>query len=412
MLRGGLRVFTTLDPVLQKAAEDAVASRLYDLDKLEVAQHHRTTVADNPVEGSLVAIDPRTGEVHALVGGRDFHTTPFNRAVQSQRQPGSAFKPIIYAAALESGLLPSSLLDHLDDPIESSTGGWLPADEHEAPTYTLRQALVVSSNRAAARLLQQIGISSAQYYAKQLGITSPLPSIPSLALGTAEVTLLDLTSAYGVFANNGKFVQPVLMTRVEDSSGETLWAASKTETQVLRPATAFLMSSMLADVVSRGTGSGARAEGFKLPAGGKTGTTNDSADAWFVGYTPKLVAGVWFGRDQPEEILRHATAATIAVPAWARFMKQVTGADKPEWYSAPADFEKVPICQVSGMRATNACRLAAANHQGAVVDDYFPKGTSPKEPCSVHVEQFALPGSVPPPSVQPIATTGVAPGIP
>jgi penicillin-binding protein 1A len=171
------------------------------------------------------------------------------------------------------------------------------------------------------------------------------------------------------------------------------------------------MSSILADVITRGTGSEARAQGFKLPAGGKTGTTTDSVDAWFVGYTPKLVTGVWFGRDQPEPIARHATAATIAVPAWARFMKEATANDRPDWYSVPPEFEKVAICQTSGMRATSACRVAAANHQGAVVDDYFPKGLSPKEPCSVHVDEFALPGDVDQPGGQPIGTPG-APGLP
>jgi penicillin-binding protein 1A len=331
------------------------------------------------------------------------------------RQPGSAFKPIVYAAAIENGLVPSTVLDHLDEPIESPKGGWIPADEHEAPSYTLRQALVVSSNRAAARLLDQVGISTAQRYARQLGISSPMPSIPSLALGTAEVSLMDLTTAYAVFANNGVFTPPVLITRVEDSQGDVLWQAARTAVPVLRPTTAFLMSSMLADVVNRGTGSTARAEGFKLPAAGKTGTTNDSADAWFIGYTPRLVAGVWFGRDQPAEILRHATAATIAVPAWARFMKQAVNSDGARWYNAPAELEKVMICQTSGMRATSACRLAAANRLAVVVDDYFPKGTSPKEPCPVHVEQLALPGEIEKPIDQPVVTTGVtpvAPGLP
>jgi penicillin-binding protein 1A len=412
MLRGGLRVYTTLDPRLQKAAEDAVENRLAELDAQE--RSLRKPRSDgNSIEGSLVAIDPKSGEVLALVGGRDFHRSPFNRAVQALRQPGSAFKPLVYAVALENGMVPSTVLDHLDDPIPASGGTWLPADEHEGSTYTLRQALVVSSNRAAARLLQRVGVSAAQYYARRLGITSMLPPIPSLALGTAEVSLIDLTTAYGVFADNGALVAPHLIARVEDNSGEVVWRSSTTAVQILRPGTAFLMSSMLADVISRGTGSQARSQGFKLPAAGKTGTTNASADAWFVGYTPNLVAGVWFGRDQPEPIMGRATAATIAVPAWARFMKQATASDPPDWYQMPSDFEKVSICQVSGMRATSACRLAAANRQGGVVDDYFPKGTAPKEPCSVHVDQLALPGAVAQPTApQPIATTGAVPGAP
>src|SRR5262249_1165064 len=161
----------------------------------------------------------------------------------------------------------------------------------------LRQALVVSSNRAAAQLLQRVGIGATQYYAKRLGITTPMPSIPSLALGTAEVSLLDLTTAYGVFAGHGALVPSHLIKRVEDGAGDVIWQSSTTAVQILQPGTAFMMSSMLADVVNRGTGSQARALGFKLPAAGKTGTTNGSVDAWFIGYTPNIVAGVWFGRD-------------------------------------------------------------------------------------------------------------------
>ena len=407
VLRGGLRVYMTLEPRLQRLAEDAITARLDELDAQEAKARRKRS--DNVVQGSLVAIDPRTGEVLALVGGRDFHQTPFNRAVQALRQPGSAFKPIVYAAALENGYLPATLLDHLDEPVEAGKGEWMPAGEHEATSYTLRQALVKSSNRAAVRLLEQVGISATRFYAKQLGITTPTPSIPSLALGTAEVSLIDLTSVYGVFADNGTLMPRTLISRVEDSAGDILWQPSSPPQQVLHPATAFLMSSMLADVINRGTGSEARGRGFKLPAAGKTGTTTDAADAWFIGYTPNLVAGVWFGRDQPEEIVPRASAAKVAVPAWARFMKAATANHRPDWYQPPSSLEKVPICQVSGMRATQACRLAAANRQGAVIDDFFPKGTAPREPCSVHVERFTLPGVVEMPiGPQPAATTGTA----
>jgi penicillin-binding protein 1A len=280
------------------------------------------------------------------------------------------------------------MLEHLDTPIAAAEGLWLPAGEHEADSYTLRQALIVSSNRAAAQLLQQVGTSTAQYYARQLGITAPIPSLPSLALGTADVSLIDLTSAYGVFANNGTLVPHTFISRVEDASGELLWQAAPRAVPAVSPDTAFLMSSMLADVVNRGTGSGARAQGFKLPAAGKTGTTDDFADAWFIGYTPKLVAGVWFGRDQPAPIASNGIAAAVAVPAWAAFMKQATAGDKPEWFPAPPDLEKVGVCQGSGMRATPECRLAAANHETVVVDDYFPVGTAPKEPCTLHTVQL------------------------
>jgi 1A family penicillin-binding protein len=402
VLRSGLRVYTTLDPGLQRAAEDAITGRLAELQAQERGQR-KSRSQEDPIEGSLVAIDPRSGEVLALVGGRDYHETPFNRAIEALRQPGSAFKPIVYATALEHGMVPSTILDHLDDPIAAVGGAWLPADEHEGATFTLRQALIVSSNRAAAQLLQRVGMGATQYYAKRLGITTPMPAIPSLALGTAEVSLMDLTTAYGVFADKGALVPTHLISRVEDGAGDVIWQSSTRAVQVLRPATAFMMSSMLADVINRGTGTQARAQGFTLPAAGKTGTTQDSVDTWFIGYTPNLVAGVWFGRDQPEPIQYRATAARIAVPAWARFMKQATAGHRPDWYPVPSDLEKVTICPVSGMRATNACRAA-----GAVIDEYFPKGTAPK-PCSVHSLQLTPPIQTGPPEPQPVSTSGAAP---
>ena len=277
VLKGGLRIYTTIDMTLQRHAEEAIAARLSQLDKT------------NNLEAALVAIDPRTGEVLAMVGGRDFHTSSFNRAMQAKRQPGSAFKPLLFAAAIEQGYTPSSQVTGMDTPIHTAQGDWLPSGEHEAASYTLRQALTVSSNRAAARVMQLVGITTTQTYARRLGISSPLPAVPSLALGTGEVTLLDLTSAYGAFANSGIIAPHTLITRIEDRNGNIIWQSSLDHHpyRAVRPGTAYLMSSMMADVMNRGTGSRARTEGFKLPAAGKTGTTDDYGDAWFVGYTPQ-----------------------------------------------------------------------------------------------------------------------------
>ena len=378
VLRGGLRVYTTLDMRLQKSAEDAITRRLEELDPDAKAAANASRL-----EAGLVAIDPHTGEMLALVGGRDFHRSSFNRAIQAQRQAGSAFKPLLYAAALEQGYAPSSLITNLDTPIPSGSGPWLPQGEHEAESYTLRQALTVSSNRAAARLMQLVGISTTQSYARRLGISSPLPSVPSLALGSADVSLLDLTSAYGAFANDGVVAPHILIRRVEDRSGEVLWQENRQPYRAVHPGTAYLMSTMLADVMDRGTGTGARAAGFRLAAAGKTGTTDDYSDAWFIGYTPRLLAGVWFGRDRPGPIMRRGFAATVAVPAWARFMKEATAGDKSEWFKPPIDVERVTICRASGLRASDDCRLAAVQ-KGDVYDDYFRMGTAPYENCPVH----------------------------
>jgi 1A family penicillin-binding protein len=363
VLRGGLRVYATYDPEMQRQAEAAVATRI-----AEIVKRRR---AARDLQASLVAMDPVTGDVRALVGGRDFRASSFDRATQAHRQAGSAFKPIIFASALERGFSPGTILRDLDAPIISGSDSWLPADGHDQSEYTLRGALKVSSNRAAAQLLQQVGVSTAIYYAQRLGIESQLPTVPSLALGTGEVTLLELTAAYTAFANRGNVAGPRLITRVEDANGTSIYIAGERHTQAVNPTTAYLMSSMLADVISSGTGAAARAAGFKLPAAGKTGTTDNYADAWFVGYTPHLVTGIWFGLDRPAPIMRGGFGSVVAVPAWGRFMRAATAGDKPDWYEMPADVEKVTICRLSGARATDACR-----HQADVYSVTMQNGTA------------------------------------
>jgi penicillin-binding protein 1A len=373
VLKGGLRIYTTIDMALQRQAEEAIATRLSQLDKTK------------SLEAALVAIDPRTGEVLAMVGGRDFHTSSFNRAMQAKRQPGSAFKPLLFAAALEQGYMPSSQVTGLDTPIHTAQGDWLPSGEHEAASYTLRQALTVSSNRAAVKVMQLVGITTTQTYARRLGISSPLPGVPSLALGTGEVTLLDLTSAYGAFANSGIIAPHTLITRIEDRNGNILWQSSleRHPYRAIRPGTAYLISSMMADAMNRGTGSRARTEGFKLPAAGKTGTTDDYGDAWFVGYTPNLVAGVWFGFDEKKKIMNRGFAGTVAVPAWAQFMKKATAGSAPDWFEMPSDVERIAVCRKTGMRASTECRTFVSEDGHANVhEDYYLMGTGPYESCT------------------------------
>ena len=411
VLRGGLRVYTGYDPDMQCAAEASIDSR--------IAQITKTHKSAADLEASLVALDPVSGEVRALVGGRDFEATSYNRATQARRQPGSAFKPIIYAAALERGMAPASILKDLNEPIMTDAGPWLPQGEHESSEYSLRTALKLSSNRAAAQLLQRVGVSQAITYAQRLGIESKLPNVASLALGTGGVTLLELTSAYSVFANQGVATTPHLITRVDDANGVSIWTDVVSTHQAVTAATAFLMSSMLADVITSGTATGARAAGFKLPAAGKTGTTDDYTDAWFVGYTPHLVTGVWFGLDKPAPIMNRGFAAVVAVPAWADFMKKATAHDAADWFAQPADVEKVAICRTSGLLATDACRrgwtgmdyvqaglsempgvavggaaprTAAAKTGSTVYEDYFSVGTAPTEPCPMHSGGQNVPG--------------------
>jgi 1A family penicillin-binding protein len=368
-LTGGLRVYTTLDFEVQRFAEQSVAKRLAELDKKQRS--------GAPLQAALVAIEPSTGYVRAIVGGRDFTESSYNRATDAKRQPGSAFKPFVFAAALEAGFSPGSMIDGLDAYIPSSSGAYLPGGEHEVTSTSLRSALVHSSNRAAVHLLQRVGLGATIDLAHRVGLDD-LPSVPSLALGTGEVSLLNLTSAYTAFANGGVLQSPVFVRRIEDAEGRVLYRGEEVGRRVLSESTAFLMASMLSDVVNHGTGYGARQAGFSLPAGGKTGSTDDHADAWFIGFTPKLAAGVWVGFDRPSQIMRRGFASVVAVPAWAGFMKNATHGDKSEWITRPAGVAQIRRCRLSGGLAGEYCEL-----HGEVFNDLVSIGRAP-DLCALH----------------------------
>jgi 1A family penicillin-binding protein len=368
-LTGGLRVYTTLDSEVQRFAEQSVAKRLTELDKRQRS--------GAPLQAALVAIEPSTGYVRAIVGGRDFRESSYNRATDAKRQPGSAFKPFVFAAALEAGFSPGSMIDGLDAYIPSAQGAYLPGGEHELESTSLRSALVHSSNRAAVHLLQRVGLGATIDLAHRVGLDD-LPSVPSLALGTGEVSLLNLTSAYTAFVNGGVLQSPVYVRRIEDSEGRVLYRGEEVGRRVLSESTAFLMASMLSDVVNHGTGYGARQAGFSLPAGGKTGSTDDHADAWFIGFTPRLAAGVWVGFDRPSQIMRRGFAAVVAVPAWAGFMKNATHGDTAEWISRPAGVSQIRRCRLSGGLATEYCEL-----YGEVDNDLVSIGRAP-DLCPLH----------------------------
>jgi 1A family penicillin-binding protein len=389
---GGLKVYTTVDMVMQQAAELLVEDALIEVENRRASRRKKGESHDEtPLEGALVALDPKTGHVRALVGGRSFESSHFNRAIQAKRQPGSAFKPFVYAAALEQGWSPASIIDRLDEPIQTLQGAWMPEDEHATtPSMTLRTALRTSSNRAAVRLLEEVGIPQTVGYAKRLGV-GLVPSVPSLALGSGEVTLEGMTAAYATFASAGVHRTPVFIRRVEDREGQVIYEAPSNDLQVVSEQTAFLLSSMLSDVLNYGTAWKARGVGFMLPAAGKTGTTNDYVDAWFVGYTPKLVAGVWIGFDQPKTIIGGGYAGEIAVPLWGRFMKAATRGDRPEWFPTPKSLIGVAVCRISGLLPANGCSdvevvndAGEVSHRSMVITDYFLRGKSPSDVCPLH----------------------------
>jgi penicillin-binding protein 1A len=405
VLEGGLRVFTTLDSNLQEAAEKTVEEGLRQIER---RRDYKNAV--RPTEGggnagpagqgdylqaALVAIDPRNGFVRAMIGGRDFRGSRFNRAVQARRQAGSAFKPFVFAAALEAGYTPATLISNLDDPILTTEGAWVPEDDHssDAAAMTLRTALKTSSNRAAVQLLRSVGIPQAVNAAQRLNVETP-PSVPSLALGSGEVTLLSMTAAYGAFAHRGIVQKPVFIRRVEDSEGRVLYEGMPSGSPAVTETTAFLMATMLADVVNGGTAYRARTEGFVLPAAGKTGTTNDYLDAWFVGFTPSVVTGVWIGFDQPRTISRNGYAGDLAVPIWAQVMKEATKGAKPEWLDRPKDVSVVNVCRASGKLPSPGCQhVQVVSREGTietrslVYSEYFKRGSEPHELCELHPER-------------------------
>jgi penicillin-binding protein 1A len=396
--QGGLRVFSTIDSDLQREAETIVEDGLKDVEKRSGFKHPKrgaqpATPGEAPdyLQGALVAMDPSNGHVSAMVGGRDFGESHFNRAVQAKRQSGSAFKPFVYAAALEAGYSPASLITGLNDPILTVQGGWLPEDEHStAGEMTMRSALRTSSNRAAVQMLTTVGISKAVDYAQKLNVGKP-PSVPSLALGASDVTLAALTAAYGAFASGGIVRTPTLIRRVEDNNGKVLYQEEPKFHRAVTESTAFLMSSMLSDVVNAGTAYRARQVGFTLPAAGKTGTTNDYNDAWFVGFTPHLVTGVWIGFDRPKTISSGGYAGELAVPIWASFMKRATKGDKPDWFERPSNVVALNVCRVSGKLPAGGCEhVQVVNRdnnleiRSMVYTEYFVKGTEPDTNCPLH----------------------------
>ena len=388
----GLRVHTGIDPQLQEAAREALAQQIERIESGAYGpwRHPRpgeNATADstaNVLQGMIVALDPQTGEIRALVGGRDFALSQFDRALQARRQPGSAFKPIVYAAAIDAGLPVTTRIDTSPIVVDDPHGvAWRPGD-HIADTVealSVRAALARSSNHAAVRLGRWVGEVDVAQLAGKLGITTPVPPYPSIFLGSAEVVPAELVAVYAAFGNGGYKVRPTMISRVEDADGNVLWTRDEKRERVLDDGVAFLTLSLLQEVVDRGTGASVRSAGFYLPAAGKTGTTNEGKDAWFVGMTPDLVAGVWLGFDQPEPILPGASGGTLAAPAWANFMRRAyESRPAPSGWSAPATLVRVQVDTASGHIATSNCPPEETRLE------YFLPGTEPLDYCPLHPE--------------------------
>ena len=395
--RQGLRLHTGYDARLQESAE---AELVAQIERIESGRYgsYRHPVPDGAdgddlersagssayLQGMVVALDPASGAVRALVGGRDFEHSEFDRALQAQRQPGSAFKPLVWTAALEEGRTLSTRVETTPIAFRLASGqSWQPEDgQSDGTPLSMREALVRSSNSAAVRVGQLVGVEKVAGAALRLGIASPIPPYPSVFLGAAEVVPVELVAAFAAFGNGGKRIAPHLITRIEDREGTIVWTPDDRVVQAIDPGVAYLTLSALEDVVDHGTGWRVR-ESYRGPAAGKTGTTDGGKDVWFVGLTPEVVAGIWLGFDEPRTILPAASGGLLAAPVWGRMMREAYD-DRREagGWTAPDNVMRVRVDAGTGYLATPYCPL----HE--VTDELFLAGTEPVEQCPVHQGAF------------------------
>jgi len=356
LFRYGLKIHTTLDPVMQAAAQKAVR-----LTKRQAA---------------LVAIDAGSGRVMALVGGKQYRESQFNRASQAMRQPGSAFKPFVYGAALETGLTPATIIRDEPRAFTDGTKVWAPQNFDRAyhGDVTMRLALSTSLNGATLDLAQRIGTPTIIKFARKLGVSSPLDKSLAIALGVSEVTPLELTAAYAPFANGGFQIEPYLVTAVFDAADNLLEVAAPERVSVLDPALAYLMTSLLETTVTGGTAQGLAGTGWTHPTAGKTGTTNEGKDAWFIGYTAELLTGVWVGDDEGKSM--NFSGSKNALPIWASFMTSVAGARPKIPFEKPTGVTTTKIDPTTGLLARSGCPTRS--------DEMFVAGTEPTRSCSIH----------------------------
>jgi penicillin-binding protein 1B len=376
----GLRIFTSLDLRLQKIAERSLFEGLRKLEESYAGLRRKG--ADDNLDGAIIVIRPQTGEIKAMVGGRSYQKSQFNRVFQAKRQPGSVFKPFVYLAALMTGVedgkkfTPVTMVD--DSPFIWNYEGqeWQPGNYNDEyfGTVTFRRALEKSLNSATARVARDVGIKRIRDIARRLGIQSSLPVVPSLALGAVEVTPLEVAVAFSTLANNGVRTQPLAVKQVIDPHGRVLEKRDVRVEKVLSPQTAFLMNHLLKGVLDRGTADIARRWGFTRPAAGKTGTTNDYKDAWFVGYTPDLLAVVWVGFDNQTKL--GLSGAQAALPIWTEFMKQATAGTPITDFVPPPGIKIVDIDPLSGQLATSNCSY--------VIREAFIEGEEPTTTCPLH----------------------------
>ena len=374
----GLQIFTTLEPNLQRAGEKALKNGLAELENKYPSLKRKEK--DESLQGAILVIQPQTGYIKAMLGGRDYKVTQFNRIAQAKRQPGSVFKPVVYLTALTSlpegkpKFTPSSIIDDSPVTINFDNKDWSPQnyDKKYYGNVTLRTALEKSLNASTVKIAQETGIENIILTAKALGIESPLQNIPSIALGTIELTPLEIGVAYSTIANSGIRPVPISIKDVIDKDGNVIEKKVLEMEQAASPQAAFVLTHLLKGVIDNGTAMAVGQMGFSRPAAGKTGTTSDYKDAWFVGYTPELLSLVWVGFDQKDVI--NLSGSQAALPIWTVFMKNALGNTENSDFLPPQGIVFKKVDRKSGLLANSSCPDS--------VEEAFIEGTEPTEECS------------------------------
>ena len=391
---GGLYIYTTLDPTVQNAATQALESHLSKVERQENFRHPAKASYHAPAEGedtampylqgAVVVIDNSSGGIRALVGGRDYGDSKFNRAMApANRQVGSSFKPFVYALAFSRGLLPGAAID--DGPIQPGeipeAGNWNPENSDgkyngiEPASY----GLIHSRNTMSVRVGALAGGPEVQKAALTLGLGDKIPQGPAIYIGSFESNLKDLTSAYSVFPNAGTRKQSYIIERIDDPDHSPIYRAAHVSIPAMDPSAAWMTSQLMEKVMTEGTAATTRSLGFKLPAAGKTGTTNDYKDAWFVGYTTALTCGVWVGFDQPQTIMSRGYGSALALPVWTGTMAKASQHYPARPFQPTMPLARATVCANSNQLATNECLAAGAGYEITLPVDKVPTGA-----CQIH----------------------------
>ena len=391
---GGLFIYTTLDPAVQNAAQQALETQLTKIEH-QSNFHHPLKANYQPPEtgddsampylqGAVVTIDNASGGIRALVGGRDYSQSKFNRALApTNRQVGSAFKPFVYTLAFSHGLLPGAAIS--DGPIQpgeiEGAGNWSPgnSDGTYSGVQPCSYGLIHSRNTMSVRVGQFAGLDSVQKVATTLGLAQNVARGPAIYIGSFETNLKDLTAAYSAFPNSGIRKQAYIIERIDNQQHHPIYRAAHISTPALDPSAAWMTSQLMEEVLTQGTAASARSLGFSLPAAGKTGTTNDYKDAWFLGYTSTLTSGVWVGFDQPVTIIPHGYGAALALPVWTQVMNKAADRYPPQELRPTMPIQRASVCSISNQLATTGCEAV-----GTAYDIDLPADKVPTVACEVH----------------------------